>query len=356
MGLKSQDYLRDASGVCRKNVLMTIRVGLIGAGNIGTSHARDLSMRVAGSTVSVIYDFDEARARELAAELDAIAVSSYQDVIAAADVDAVLIASPDQFHAEQALACLAAGKPTLCEKPLSPSEADARSVLDAEVALGRQLIMMGFMRRFDPGYVELKGGFGPAGIGEPLVIRNSHRNEIAPYGLDSAMSITNAAIHEIDINRWLTDDEYAWVEVLTGRNGPLTPEGQHDPLFLLLKTTQGTIIDIEMFVQSQLGYEVTCAVTGGLGAAEMADGSYVTTSRTLHRGHDLPKQWLGRFQEAYRLQLQAWITHLTDGGPRPGASTWDGYVGAVVANRAIESLRSGQRVAVTLPPRPSLYA
>ncbi len=348
-------YLRDALGDGRQNAPMTIRVGLIGAGNIGTSHARDLSSRVAGSTVSVIYDFDETRARELAAELDARAVSSYHDVVCSDDVDAVLIASPDQFHAEQALTCLAAGKPTLCEKPLSPSEADARRVLDAEVSLGRRLIMMGFMRRFDPGYVELKDGLGAGGIGDPLIIRNSHRNETAPYGLDSELSITNAAIHEIDINRWLTDDEYAWVEVLTGRNGPLTPEGQHDPLFILLKTTQGTIIDIEMYVQSQLGYEVTCAVTGGSGAAEMADGAYVTMSRALHRGHDLPHQWLGRFQEAYRLQLQAWITHLVDGGPLPGASTWDGYVGAVVANRAIESLRSGQRVQVVLPARPALY-
>lgn len=335
---------------------MTIRVGLIGAGNIGTSHARDLAHGVAGSSVSVIYDFDESRARDLAAELGARAVASYQEVIDAPDVDAVLIASPDQFHAEQALACLAAGKPTLCEKPLAPLEDDAKRVLDAEVAGGRQLIMMGFMRRFDPGYVELKATFGPDGIGDPLIIRNSHRNEIAPYGLDSALSITNAAIHEIDINRWLADDEYAWVEVLTGRNGPLTPQGQHDPLFLLLKTTLGTIVDIEMYVQSQLGYEVTCSVTGGTGAADMADGSFVTTSRALHRGHDLPQQWLGRFQEAYRLQLQAWITHLLEGGPLPGASTWDGYVGAVVSTRAIESLRSGERVAITLPPRPALYA
>lgn len=339
----------------QQNADMTIRVGLIGSGNIGTSHARDLELRVAGAEVSVIYDVDEVRAADLAHELDARAVTGYQDVIDADDVDAVLIASPDHFHTEQALACLAAGKPTLCEKPLAPTEAEAREVLDAEVALGRRLIMMGFMRRFDPGYLELKGQFGPGGIGDPLIIRNSHRNEIAPYGLDSALSITNAAIHEIDINRWLTDDEYAWVQVVTGRNGPLTPEGQHDPLFLLLQTRAGTIVDIEMFVQSQLGYEVTCAVTGGTGAAEMADGAYVTTSRSLHRGHGLPKQWLGRFQDAYRLQLQGWITHLEKGTPMPGASTWDGFVDAVVATRAVESLRSGERVPVVLPEKPALY-
>ncbi|MDA2986860.1 MAG: Gfo/Idh/MocA family oxidoreductase, partial [Actinomycetota bacterium] len=308
-----------------------------------------------GAAVTVIYDFDESRGRELAAELDARSVASYQEVIDDHEVDAVLIASPDQFHAEQALACLAAGKPTLCEKPLAPNEKDAKRVLDAEIATGRRLIMMGFMRRFDPGYLELKGQFGVDGIGDPLIVRNSHRNEIAPYGLDSALSITNSAIHEIDINRWLVDDEYTWVQVITGRNGPLTPEGQHDPLFLLLQTSTGTIVDIEMFVQSQLGYEVRCDVTGGTGVAEMSDGSFVTTAKALHRGHGLPLQWLGRFQEAYRLQLQAWITHLADGTAMPGASTWDGYVGAVVATRAVESLRSGARVDIALPPRPALY-
>ncbi len=335
---------------------MTIRVGVIGAGNIGTSHARDLATRVAGSSVAVIYDFDQARAVELAAELGARAVPSYQELIEADDVDAVLIASPDQFHAEQAQACLTAGKPTLCEKPLAPVESDARAVLDAEVALGRQLIMMGFMRRFDPGYLELKGALGPDGIGDALIVRNCHRNEIAPYGLDSALSITNAAIHEIDINRWLVEDEYEWVEVIPGRSGPITPEGQRDPLFILMRTRSGAIVEIEMFVQSQFGYEVTCHVTGGVGVAEMSDGSYVTTARAGQRGHGVPAQWLGRFQDAYRLQLQGWITYLTTGGPMPGANTWDGYVGSLVANRAVESLRTGARVAIDLPARPDLYS
>lgn len=335
---------------------MTIRVGVIGTGNIGTSHARDLATRVSGARVTMLYDFDNALAGELAAELGAIAVPTYQELIASDLVDAVLIASPDQFHAEQALACLAAEKPTLCEKPLAPVESDAKAVLDAEVAMGRRLIMMGFMRRFDPGYEELKAQLGPEGIGDPLIVRNAHRNEIAPYGLDSALSITNAAIHEIDINRWLVDDEYAWVQVLAGRSGPLTPPDQHDPLFILLQTRQGTIVEVEMFVQSQVGYEVTCAVTGGLGNATMTDGRFVTTARARHTGHDLPPQWLGRFQEAYRLQLQGWITHLTTGSPMPGASTWDGYVGSLVANRAIESYRTGERVAIELPPKPPLYA
>ncbi len=75
------------------------------------------------------------------------------------------------------------GKPILCEKPLAVLEADARAVLDAEVALGRRLVQVGFMRRFDPGYVQLKAELSDDGIGNPLIVHSIHRNTSAPYGL-----------------------------------------------------------------------------------------------------------------------------------------------------------------------------
>ena len=334
---------------------MTVRVGVIGTGNIGTSHARDLAARVAGSAVTVVTDVDAARAAALAHDLGAIAVPTAEDLIASSEVDAIVIASPDACHPDQALACLAAGKPTLCEKPLAPLADEAKAVVDAEVALGRRLLMLGFMRRFDPGYQALRDRLGPDGIGDPLIIRNAHRNEIAPYGLDSVLSITNAAIHELDINRWLTGEDYRWVRVLTGRSGPLTPKGQHDPLFIVLETTGGTIVEIEMFVQSQVGYEVTCDITGGHGIAGMGSGDFVTTTKDRHRGTTLPAQWLGRFQDAYRRQLQAWITSIVEGQPAPGATAWDGYVATLTATHAVTSLRDGVRVELDVPSRPTLY-
>jgi myo-inositol 2-dehydrogenase/D-chiro-inositol 1-dehydrogenase len=335
---------------------MTVRVGVIGAGNIGTSHARDLTHGVSGSVVSMVYDADGQRSASIAAELGARAASSATDLIGSADVDAVLIASPDDFHPEHALACLAAGKPTLCEKPLAPVESDARAVVDAEVALGRRLIMMGFMRRFDPGYVQLKAELSPAGIGEALIVHNIHGNLSAPYGLASERTLTNMVIHEFDIDRWLLDEEYASVTVLTGRSGPLTPEGEHDPLLVILQTVSGVIVEIEAFVNNQVGYEVVCRVLGSQGQAVMGDGSFITRSKAGSRGTDVPELWLGRFADAYRLQLQSWIDAVSGGGPLPGASAWDGYVATVVANRAIESLRSGSRVQIDLPDRPALYA
>ncbi|MBK9738858.1 MAG: Gfo/Idh/MocA family oxidoreductase [Actinobacteria bacterium] len=334
---------------------MTIRVGLIGAGNIGTSHARDLAFAVSGAAVSAVFDADAERAHDLASEVGAIPFARADDLIGSPDVDAVLIASPDDAHAEQALACLAAGKPTLCEKPLAPEESDALRVVEAEVAGGRRLIMMGFMRRFDPGYSSLKAELGASGIGEPLIVNNIHRNMSAPYGLASERTLTNMVIHEFDINRWLLDEEYASVQVLTGRSGPYTPDGERDPLLVILQTTSGVLVEIEAFVNARYGYEVICRVTGSEGSAVMGDGSYVTRSARGHRGQAVPELWLGRFADAYRLQLQSWIDQLSGRGRPAGASAWDGYVATIVANRAIQALRSGVRIGVDLPERPPLY-
>lgn len=334
---------------------MTIRVGVIGAGNIGTSHARDLSFAVSGATVSAIYDADPDRTGLVAQEVGARALSSSDELIGSPDVDAIVIASPDDAHAAQALSCLAVGKPTLCEKPLAPVEADALAVVEAESALGRRLIMMGFMRRFDPGYVALKAELTPAGIGEALMVNNIHSNASAPYGLATERTLTNMVIHEFDINRWLLDEEYASVQVMAGRAGPHTPLGEHDPILVVLRTVSDVIVQIEAFVNAQYGYEVVCRITGSEGSSSMGDGSYITRTARRHRGQAIPELWLGRFADAYRRQLQAWIDHVAGRSAAAGATAWDGFAATHVANRAIDALHAGAPVAIDLPSAPALY-
>lgn len=328
----------------------TLRIGVIGTGNIGTSHARSLAREVSGAEVAWLYDADTARASELADELGARVAPSVEQLIASSD--AVVIASPDDLHAEQALLCLDAQRPTLCEKPLAPTVTDAQSVVDAEVDLGQRLISLGFMRRFDPGYVALKDSL--AGIGVPLLVHNVHRNAFAPYGLATAMTMTNMAIHEFDINRWLLDDDYATVQVVAGRPGPRTPEGQLDPVIVLLTTVGGAVVEIEAFVNASYGYEVRCEVVGSEGTVEMGDGAYLTRRAERAVGHDVPELWLGRFEDAYRRQLQAWID-ATHRGRTSGATAWDGLLATITANAAVTAITQGPQ-AIDPPERPALYA
>ena len=327
----------------------TLRIGVIGTGNIGTSHARSLAREVSGAEVAWLYDADTALASALADELGANVAPNVEQLVASSD--AVVIASPDALHAEQALLCLDAQRPTLCEKPLAPDVADAESVVDAEVDLGRRLISLGFMRRFDPGYVALKESL--ATIGEALLVHNVHRNAFAPYGLATAMTMTNMAIHEFDINRWLLDDDYATVQVVAGRPGPRTPEGQLDPVLVLLTTRGGAVVEIEAFVNASYGYEVRCEVVGSEGTVEMGDGAYLTRRAERAVGHEVPELWLGRFEDAYRRQLQAWVdaTHV---GRTSGATAWDGLLATITANAAVAAITQGPQ-AIDLPERPALY-
>ena len=327
----------------------TLRIGIIGTGNIGTSHARSLAREVSGAEVAWLYDADTALASALADELGANVAPNVEQLVASSD--AVVIASPDALHAEQALLCLDAQRPTLCEKPLAPDVADAESVVDAEVDLGRRLISLGFMRRFDPGYVALKESL--ATIGEALLVHNVHRNAFAPYGLATAMTMTNMAIHEFDINRWLLDDDYATVQVVAGRPGPRTPEGQLDPILVLLTTRGGAVVEIEAFVNASYGYEVRCEVVGSEGTVEMGDGAYLTRRAERAVGHEVPELWLGRFEDAYRRQLQAWVdaTHV---GRTSGATAWDGLLATITANAAVAAITQGPQ-AIDLPERPALY-
>lgn len=327
----------------------TLRVGVIGTGNIGAAHARSLAREVAGADVAWLYDADLARAQALADELGANVAPSAEQLVAASD--AVVIASPDALHAEQALVCIDAQRPTLCEKPLAPTVAEARSVVDAELDLGRRLVSLGFMRRFDPGYVALKDSI--ATIGQPLIVHNVHRNAFAPYGLTTSGTLTNSAIHEIDINRWLLDDDYATVQVVAGRPGPRTPDGELDPILVLLTTRRGVVVEVEAFVNAAYGYEVRCEVVGSEGTVEMGDGAYLTRRAQRSVGHDVPELWLGRFGDAYRRQLQAWVdaSHV---GRTSGATAWDGLLATITANAAVTAITDGPQ-AIDGPERPSIY-
>jgi myo-inositol 2-dehydrogenase / D-chiro-inositol 1-dehydrogenase len=327
----------------------SLRIGVIGTGNIGTSHARSLAREVSGAQVAWLYDADHARASALADELGANVAPNVEQLVASSD--AVVIASPDALHAEQALLCLDAQRPTLCEKPLAPTVPAAQSVVDAEVDLGHRLISLGFMRRFDPGYVALKESL--AGIGEPLIVHNVHRNAFAPYGLTTAGTLTNSAIHELDINRWLLDDDYATVQVVAGRPGPRTPEGELDPILVLLTTRGGAVVEIEAFVNAAYGYEVRCEVVGSEGTVEMGDGAYLTRRAERAVGHEVPELWLGRFEDAYRRQLQAWVD-ATHTGRTSGATAWDGLLATITANAAVTAITEGPQ-AINLPERPALY-
>jgi myo-inositol 2-dehydrogenase/D-chiro-inositol 1-dehydrogenase len=306
--------------------------------------------------VSAVSDVDSQRAKAAAAQAgDATVLDDPHQLITSPDVDAVLVASTDPTHEELVLACIAAGRPVLCEKPLAPTEAECWKVIEAEVATGRRLVSVGFMRRYDVGYAELRSIVAGGELGAPLALHNVHRNPTCPPNQPSSMLVTGSAVHEIDVSRWLLGEEIASVTGFTPRRSRLVTGDTQDPLFLVLQTTEGTVVDVEVFVNAQYGYEVRCELVAEQGAVALDAPAPIVSRQAGTTRRPLASDWRGRFADAYRRELQDWVDRLADGSGVCGATAWDGYAATVVAQTTLAAVATGERRPVLLREQPVLY-
>jgi myo-inositol 2-dehydrogenase/D-chiro-inositol 1-dehydrogenase len=295
---------------------MTVTVGVVGTGSIGSDHVRRLSARVSGARVGAVFDVDTARADAVAAAAGARAHADALDVVDDPAVEAVVIVSPGDTHAALALACMTTGKPVLCEKPLATTGIDALTVLAAEVASGRRLVQVGFMRRFDAGYLRMKAALDSGAIGEALVLvlHCIHRNPAVPPAFTSDMALTDSVIHEIDAARWLLGEEIVGTTVVRTRRSPFAAGHLADPQLVLLVTGSGVVVEVEVFRNCRYGYDVRCEIVGATGTVslEVPTTGAPTTGGVL--GRAVPADWGERFGGAYHAELQQWSTAC---GPAP---------------------------------------
>lgn len=332
---------------------MTISVGVIGTGVMGADHARTLASQVGGVRLQAVSDADADRARRVADETGAASVApDPMSIINDKAIDAVLVASPDSTHHALTMACLAARKPVLCEKPLAPTSGECLELVAAEAKLGRRLIQVGYMRRFDPAYTEMKAALQSGRLGRPLFFHCVHRNLSAPPWFDSRMAISNSAVHEIDISRWLLDEEIASVQVFQPATSD--PGSVVSPVFLVMRTAGGKLVNVENNNNGGYGYDVKGELACEKGAVSLRAPVNSEVSYAQLQGTAYPADWRPRFASAYRLQLQAWIRSIETGEPA-GASAWDGYAASAVSDAGLASLASGGPAAIDLAPRPALY-
>jgi len=323
---------------------MSVGVGVIGTGVMGSEHARLLRCETPGARLAGVFDADAARAQAAAA--GAAVFSDPRSLIASDSIEAVIIASPDATHAELTLACLEARKPVLCEKPLASSAAEALRVVQAEVALKRRLIQVGYMRRFDPGYQEIKRIKDEGGVGAVALLHNVHRNARAPEWFAGPMAVTNSFVHEIDISRWLTGSEMVSAHVASGPGG--------DPLMITMRTDRDEIVSTEVYMNANYGYHVHAELVGREGTIALAPSSLTLRNKDRAGGLSYPDNWVPRFADAYRRQLADWIGAVKTGTP-VGANAWDGYVASAIAEQIAAALAEGRAAPLNYPLRPPLY-
>lgn len=333
---------------------MTVRVGIIGVGIMGADHARTIVAHVPGAHLQAIYDADPTRAKVIAAETGAETIAaSPEALINDTSIDVVLIATPDATHGALTMACIAARKPVLCEKPLAPTTKECLDVIAAETKAGKQLVQIGYMRRFDPAYVEMKATWKSGALGQPLMFHCVHRNVSVPDWFTADMAIANSAVHEFDIARWVLDADLTSVHVFAP--AAKTPGVIVTPVFLVLTSATGQLVNIEIFNNATYGYDVRGELVCEKGTVSLRSPVHSETSLALSQNIPYPADWRPRFADAYRLQNQAWIKAIAAGKPAGGASAWDGYAASAVAEAGVQSLARGAAVVVQQVERPKLY-
>jgi myo-inositol 2-dehydrogenase/D-chiro-inositol 1-dehydrogenase len=334
---------------------MSLRIGVVGTGMMGKFHVQRLASGVSGAQVVAVSDVFVEGAKQVAEQVGARAYADGHELIGDDQVQAVVIASPGPTHEEFTLACLAADKPVLCEKPLAPTIDACLRVLEAEAAKPRRLVQVGFMRRYDDDFRALKATVDAGRVGRPLLLHCRHRNATVPPGFTTDMMITDSVVHDIDVTRWLLGQEIVAATVLKARPSSLAPAGLEDPQMVLLETAEGVLVDVESFVTCQYGYDIRYELVGESGTVVLGEQPGVQVRAEGRHQGPIPADFRERFAGAYQSELQEWVSGVLDGRV-VGPSAWDGYATQAVAEAGVESQTKGGRVTVELAERPALYA
>ena len=333
-----------------------IGIGVLGVGEMGKRHAENVRHLVPGAELVAVADVAGARAKQVAEELEvAKSFGSLEAMLEYKEVQAVLIATPDKFHAQGVLEAAKAGKNILCEKPIALTLADAYAALDAVSKVGVQL-QIGFMRRYDPAHAAAMKRIEAGEIGTPLIFKSVGRDKdeppLAAYqsGLNG-MIFYNSTIHDFDLARWLMRDEVA--EVHSYATVAIRPEvAQYGDVVagsVNLQYRNGGIGNIESYVQAVYAYDVRTEILGSKGAIFV--GSLEKTPAVfLNANGDtrtLEDHFLTRFADAYLAEVRDFVQNLLEDKP-VRVTGEDGLQALATAVAAEASHQQKRPVKVTL--------
>lgn len=337
---------------------MVLRIGVIGTGAIGQEHIERLSHKLIGSQVVAVNDINEESAKSAIKRLG-IEATFYADphaLIKAPDIDAIVVTSWGPSHEEFVLAAIAAGKPVFCEKPLAVTAEGCKKIVDAEIAQGKRLVQVGFMRPFDSTYRQLKAVLDGNKIGQPLLVNCKHFNPEVGDSYTTDMAIIDTLIHELDVLRWLLNDDYVAARVIFPKKTSKAAKHLQDPQIVILETVKGIVINAQIFVNCLYGYDIQCEVIGESGIASLPEPTQVPLRKDGNLQREILLDWKKRFIDAYDVELQAFINNAVSGKfTHGGATAWDGYAAAVAADACVKAQQTGERELIQMPKTPDFY-
>jgi len=328
-------------------------IGVIGLGRLGSSYAKYFTGRIAGGTLVAVSDVNETAVATLGAELGiSKRYTRYQDLITDDEVDAVVIVSPTSTHKEIVFEAAKHDKPTFCEKPLSISLPEAQEMLRIVEETG-VFFQMGFMRRFDKGYVAAKHKIDQGDIGTPVVFKSSSRDPYRPSleYLDPVHSgglFIDCGIHDLDLARWFMG-EIASVYSIGGTLAyPEMKEiGDIDNAITSLYFTSGALGTIDLSRNGVYGYDIRTEILGTEGTLKIG---YLreTPIMVMTKGgitHDTVPYFTERFEQAYITQLQDFVNNVFQSRP-PGVTCADGVAALKASAAATLSFKENRPVTI----------
>ncbi|MDO4174901.1 MAG: Gfo/Idh/MocA family oxidoreductase [Eubacteriales bacterium] len=331
-----------------------LRIGLVGTGGIGRTHIERINTRLQGGKVVACSDPAAAFGMSVAEKYGIKGFENPLDMINDPEIDAVMCTTADPYHEEYVLAAIKAGKYVFCEKPLAPKAEACKRIVAAEMEAGKQFVQVGFMRRYDYGYLQLKEAVDSGKYGQPLLLHCAHRNPDVVAGWDNSSAVENSMVHEIDVLRWLLGEDYATAEVQFGKCTTKGVPGVQDPQIMILTTKSGVRIDVESFVTTHNAYEIKCEIVCEDAILNMPQPGYISISAGTQCARKEHADYVERFGDAYDTEIQTWI-NATKAGYVDGPNAWDGYCCQVAAAAASKARDTKSVVEVVYDPMPDFY-
>jgi predicted dehydrogenase len=334
-------------------------IGVLGVGEMGKRHTENLRRLVPQARLVAVADVAGERARQVAAELEIDrSENSLEAMLELKDVDCVVIATPDKFHARAIITAAEAGKDILCEKPIALTLADAHAALQAVAKAGVRL-QIGFMRRYDPAYVAAWQRVEGGEIGEPVLFKSVGRDKDAPlmaaYQSNvNGMILYNNTIHDFDLARWLMRDEVT--EVHSYGTVAIRPEvaqyGDVVASSVNLIYSRGAIGNIESYVQAVYAYDVRTEIVGSKGSVFVGSLQQTPVAFLSTNGETRPlaDHFLARFADAYLAEMRDFVDNMLHDRP-PRVSGDEGLRALAIAVAAENSLLQHRPCAVELEAR-----
>lgn len=334
-----------------------LNVAVIGTGRAGMIHARNFRAAVPRARLGAVVDPDPRRRAEVAAELEIETTHPrWEDAVGSRGIDAIVIATPTDFHREIAVAAAAAGKHVLCEKPLALDAAEGAAMV---AAAGRHgvLLQVGFMRRYDAGFRAARARVEAGEIGEVVLVKSLTRgpSEPQPWMLDVARSngpLAEVGSHDIDAVRWFTGAEFAEVHALAGNFR--CPEARaaypefYDNVLLSARMSDGRHGLVEGSMAVRYGYDSRMEILGTRGVIFVGDlrgDSVVALSDARGRSASVVGSWRQLFAAAY-LEEDIDFVRCIESSDTPLATGLDGLRAVEVVIAGNRSIREGRPVAV----------